>query len=210
MNELKLGSRYFKLDEERSSLNYTLEDNIIVDCDIDMNFLEGRYEEKIITPYIAINKISLDAEKLNDIKGNILRTSTLEESNKREDYLMLSEDEYKSFESLIVEIIDINEYKAHIIVSGVVVIDEKSDYKKEIFSIEANIKTKINPPTSVAQKVGSSINTIYKIMPGCFIIFGGMMTILTSEFSTDGVLIGGLLTIVGLVLLFVSLLKKEK
>lgn len=105
MNKLIIGSRSFNVDKENSYLNYSIENNIIISCDIEIDFLEGNYKGEKLSPFININTIPLNVEKLTDIKGKILSTNTKEESETREDYLMLYESE--PFEKLTVEIISI-------------------------------------------------------------------------------------------------------
>ena len=135
MNKLIIGSRSFNIDKENSSLNYSIENNKIISCDIEFNFLEESYKGEKMSPVININTIPLNVEKLTDIKGKILSTNTKEESETREDYLMLYESE--PFEKLTVEIISIENSTAHIKLSGVAF---TSPQKKEEFKLEATIK----------------------------------------------------------------------
>lgn len=135
MNKLIIGSRSFNIDKENSSLNYSIENNKIISCDIEVNFLEESYKGEKMSPIININTIPLNVEKLTDIKGKILSTNTKEESETREDYLMLYESE--PFEKLTVEIISIENSTAHIKLSGVAF---TSPQKKEEFKLEATIK----------------------------------------------------------------------
>ena len=135
MNKLIIGSRSFKIDKDNSSLNYSIENNKIISCDIEFNFLEESYKGEKMSPVININTIPLNVEKLTDIKGKILSTNTMEESETREDYLMLYESE--PFEKLTVEIISIENSTAHIKLSGVAF---TSPQKKEEFKLEATIK----------------------------------------------------------------------
>lgn len=135
MNKLIIGSRSFNIDKENSSLNYSIENNKIISCDIEVNFLEESYKGEKMSPVININTIPLNVEKLTDIKGKILSTNTKEESETREDYLMLYESE--PFEKLTVEIISIENSTAHIKLSGVAF---TSPQKKEEFKLETIIK----------------------------------------------------------------------
>lgn len=135
MNKLIIGSRSFKIDKDNSSLNYSIENNKIISCDIEFNFLEESYKGEKMSPVININTIPLNVEKLTDIKGKILSTNTMEESETREDYLMLYESE--PFEKLTVEIISIENSTAHIKLSGIAF---TSPQKKEDFKLETIIK----------------------------------------------------------------------
>ena len=59
MNKLIIGSRSFNIDKENSFLNYSVENNKIISCDLEINFLEGNYKGEKLTPFININTIPL-------------------------------------------------------------------------------------------------------------------------------------------------------
>ena len=186
MNKLIIGSRSFKIDKENSSLNYSIENNKIISCDIEVNFLEESYKGEKMSPVININTIPLNVEKLTDIKGKILSTNTKEESETREDYLMLYESE--PFEKLTVEIISIENSTAHIKLSGVAF---TSPQKKEEFKLEATIKvssyaelkknnkekTTNNKPKNKDKVIGNTIISIIFTLVGLYALVTGTHSI---------------------------------
>ncbi len=186
MNKLIIGSRSFNIDKENSFLNYSVENNKIISCDLEINFLEGNYKEEKLTPFININTIPLNVEKLTDIKGKILSTNTKEESETREDYLMLYESE--PFEKLIVEIISIENSTAHIKLSGVAF---TSPQKKEEFKLEATIKVSSyaelkknnkekatnNKPKNKDKFIGNTIISIIFTLVGLYALVTGTHSI---------------------------------
>ena len=203
MNELIIGSRSFKINEESSSLYYSVENNKIVSCDIEMDFLEGNYKNEKISPIININTIPLNVEKIMDLKGIILSTKTPEESDTREDYLMLYESE--PFEKLTVEIISIKENKAHIKLSGIAITDGYTKpYKKEEFKVEAMIKAtsydelkKNNQKTPLNNKhiskdtlIGNSIISMIFIAIGIYAIISGKSTMENKILAIGTILFG--------------------
>ena len=186
MNKLIIGSRSFKIDKDNSSLNYSIENNKIISCDIEFNFLEESYKGEKMSPVININTIPLNVEKLTDIKGKILSTNTMEESETREDYLMLYESE--PFEKLTVEIISIENSTAHIKLSGVAF---TSPQKKEEFKLEATIKvssyaelkknnkvkTTNNKPKNKDKVIGNTIISIIFTLVGLYALVTGTHSI---------------------------------
>ena len=186
MNKLIIGSRSFNIDKENSSLNYSIENNKIISCDIEFNFLEESYKGEKMSPVININTIPLNVEKLTDIKGKILSTNTMEESETREDYLMLYESE--PFEKLTVEIISIENSTAHIKLSGVAF---TSPQKKEEFKLEATIKvssyaelkknnkekTTNNKPKNKDKVIGNTIISIIFTLVGLYALVTGTHSI---------------------------------
>lgn len=186
MNKLIIGSRSFKIDKDNSSLNYSIENNKIISCDIEFNFLEESYKGEKMSPVININTIPLNVEKLTDIKGKILSTNTKEESETREDYLMLYESE--PFEKLTVEIISIENSTAHIKLSGVAF---TSPQKKEEFKLEATIKvssyaelkknnkekTTNNKPKNKDKVIGNTIISIIFTLVGLYALVTGTHSI---------------------------------
>ena len=186
MNKLIIGSRSFKIDKENSYLNYSIENNKIISCDIEFNFLEESYKGEKMSPVININTIPLNVEKLTDIKGKILSTNTMEESETREDYLMLYESE--PFEKLTVEIISIENSTAHIKLSGVAF---TSPQKKEEFKLEATIKvssyaelkknnkekTTNNKPKNKDKVIGNTIISIIFTLVGLYALVTGTHSI---------------------------------
>ena len=186
MNKLIIGSRSFKIDKENSYLNYSIENNIIISCDIEVNFLEESYKGEKMSPVININTIPLNVEKLTDIKGKILSTNTMEESETREDYLMLYESE--PFEKLTVEIISIENSTAHIKLSGVAF---TSPQKKEELNLEATIKvssyaelkknnkekTTNNKPKNKDKVIGNTIISIIFTLVGLYALVTGTHSI---------------------------------
>ena len=186
MNKLIIGSRSFNIDKENSFLNYSVENNKIISCDLEINFLEGNYKGEKLTPFININTIPLNVEKLTDIKGKILSTNTKEESETREDYLMLYESE--PFEKLTVEIISIENSTAHIKLSGVAF---TSPQKKEEFKLEATIKvssyaelkknnkekTTNNKPKNKDKVIGNTIISIIFTLVGLYALVTGTHSI---------------------------------
>ena len=186
MNKLIIGSRSFNIDKENSFLNYSVENNKIISCDLEINFLEGNYKGEKLTPFININTIPLNVEKLTDIKGKILSTNTMEESETREDYLMLYESE--PFEKLTVEIISIENSTAHIKLSGVAF---TSPQKKEEFKLEATIKvssyaelkknnkekTTNNKPKNKDKVIGNTIISIIFTLVGLYALVTGTHSI---------------------------------
>lgn len=186
MNKLIIGSRSFNVDKENSYLNYSIENNIIISCDIEIDFLEGNYKGEKLSPFININTIPLNVEKLTDIKGKILSTNTKEESETREDYLMLYESE--PFEKLTVEIISIENSTAHIKLSGVAF---TSPQKKEDFKLEATIKlfsydelkknnkekTTNYKPKNKDKVIGNTIISIIFTLVGLYVLVTGTHSI---------------------------------
>ena len=186
MNKLIIGSRSFNIDKENSFLNYSVENNKIISCDIEVNFLEESYKGEKMSPIININTIPLNVEKLTDIKGKILSTNTKEESETREDYLMLYESE--PFEKLTVEIISIENSTAHIKLSGVAF---TSPQKKEEFKLEATIKvssyaelkknnkekTTNNKPKNKDKVIGNTIISIIFTLVGLYALVTGTHSI---------------------------------
>ena len=186
MNKLIIGSRSFNIDKENSFLNYSVENNKIISCDLEINFLEGNYKGEKLTPFININTIPLNVEKLTYIKGKILSTNTKEESETREDYLMLYESE--PFEKLTVEIISIENSAAHIKLSGVAF---TSPQKKEEFKLEATIKvssyaelkknnkekTTNNKPKNKDKFIGNTIISIIFTLVGLYALVTGTHSI---------------------------------
>ena len=186
MNKLIIGSRSFKIDKDNSSLNYSIENNKIISCDIEFNFLEESYKGEKMSPVININTIPLNVEKLTDIKGKILSTNTMEESETREDYLMLYESE--PFEKLTVEIISIENSTAHIKLSGVAF---TSPQKKEELNLEATIKvssyaelkknnkekTTNNKPKNKDKVIGNTIISIIFTLVGLYALVTGTHSI---------------------------------
>ncbi len=186
MNKLIIGSRSFNIDKENSFLNYSVENNKIISCDLEINFLEGNYKGEKLTPFININTIPLNVEKLTDIKGKILSTNTKEESETREDYLMLYESE--PFEKLTVEIISIENSTAHIKLSGVAF---TSPQKKEELNLEATIKvssyaelkknnkekTTNNKPKNKDKVIGNTIISIIFTLVGLYALVTGTHSI---------------------------------
>ena len=199
MNKLIIGSRSFNIDKENSSLNYSIENNKIISCDIEVNFLEESYKGEKMSPVININTIPLNVEKLTDIKGKILSTNTKEESETREDYLMLYESE--PFEKLTVEIISIENSTAHIKLSGVAF---TSPQKKEEFKLETIIKVssyaelkKNNKEKTTNYKPKNKDKVIGNTIISIIITLVGLYALVTGTHSIENI-IGCIIIIFGL------------
>ena len=199
MNKLIIGSRSFNIDKENSSLNYSIENNKIISCDIEVNFLEESYKGEKMSPVININTIPLNVEKLTDIKGKILSTNTKEESETREDYLMLYESE--PFEKLTVEIISIENSTAHIKLSGVAF---TSPQKKEEFKLETIIKVssyaelkKNNKEKTTNYKPKNKDKVIVNTIISIIFTLVGLYALVTGTHSIENI-IGCIIIIFGL------------
>ena len=141
MSTLKLGKNSFTYDKNTSYLEYSVENNKIVSCNLEINFLEGQFYNEGVSPTIFINDIELDKKNLKDLKGILLKTNTPEQSDEREDYLQLIESE--PFEKLTIEVLDINDYSADIKLKGIAITNGYSKpYKKESFELEVKINVK--------------------------------------------------------------------
>lgn len=128
-NYLSLGDKKYKLNTNESYFEVSVNsENKITSCNLTLNFLEGKYNNELVEPEIIINNHTLNINKLEDLKNKTLTVSNVQESLKREDSFYLYEFEpFLKYELIVKEI---DEEKAHIIITGTAITNDISPSSK--------------------------------------------------------------------------------
>ena len=139
---LKLGEICFGLKENKSSLSIEYNDKNFISINLELSFEDGEYNDLEVSPYIEINYIKTSTNKLDDLKGILFELNDVNESLSRGDRFYLNESE--PFVKYKIEILEIDEQKAHIKLNGIGITDGYSKpYKTENFTVDAIIPIKI-------------------------------------------------------------------
>lgn len=139
---LKLGEKHFELKENESNLSIRCVDNAFNSVSISLSFEDGEYNEIPVSPYIEINNIEISINKLEDLKGILFEINNVDKSFEREDIFYLNESE--PFVKYKIEILEIDEYKAHIMLNRIGITDGYSDpYMTDKVIVDAIVSLKI-------------------------------------------------------------------
>lgn len=134
---LKIGGKYSfedNLSNRRSCLMFFDEDDP-VSWSVDIGFSEEDFGDETVSPVICINPIDTDKNSVEELVGEKIRVTTIEECDDREDTFYIFESE--PMVSYELEVLEIKEGKAHIRCSGIMIVDGYSDpYEEEKFEID--------------------------------------------------------------------------
>ena len=102
---------------------------------MDIGFCEGDFGDETVVPAICINPIDTDKNSVEELVGEKIRVTTIEECDDREDTFYIFESE--PMVSYEVEVLEIKDSKARIRCSGIMIVDGYSDpYEEEKFEID--------------------------------------------------------------------------
>lgn len=116
---------YFKGDEEEPAF-----------WSVDIGFCEGDFHGEEIRPSLSINSIDTVKESVSDLIGESFAIKKIEESCDREDTFYIYE--HEPLVSYQLKILEIEDHKAHIKCSGILVVDGYAKpYTTEKFEIDS-------------------------------------------------------------------------
>ena len=137
---LKIGDKYsFEVSyaDRQSCLMFFKEDDSS-SWSLDIGFCEGDFGDETVVPAICINPIDTDKNSVEELVGEKIRVTTIEECDDREDTFYIYESE--PMISYKLEIIEIKDDNAHIRCTGVLIVDGYADpIEKEYFEIDSLI-----------------------------------------------------------------------
>lgn len=142
-NILKIGNVNFSLINEKSSLDLDVENGKITECSLFCKFNGNEYDGIEVFPNIEINNIVVLKDKIEDLVGNLFELNDVNLSYERDDSFYLYESE--PFESYKINVLEIDNVSAHILISGIGITDGYSEpYKVDKFIADVNIPVKIH------------------------------------------------------------------
>ena len=135
---LKIGDKYsFEVSyaDRQSCLMFFKEDDSS-SWSLDIGFCEGDFGDETVVPAICINPIDTDKNSVEELVGEKIRVTTIEECDDREDTFYLYESE--PMVSYDLEVLEIRDNRAHLICKGILIVDGYSEpYIQESFEIDS-------------------------------------------------------------------------
>lgn len=142
INYLKLGNNNFKLIVNESSLLIYYLDDKITECYIECKFDEGEYAGLDVFPNLEIGDIPVSKNKIEELTGTLFEMNDVNESFERGDSFYLTESE--PFINYKVDILEIDNTMAHVLINGICITDGYSKpYKTDNFIVDAIIPIEI-------------------------------------------------------------------
>lgn len=182
-NKLILKDSEFELDSDKSVFYITKKNNRVVSWGLDCKFLEGKFEDNVVSPSIQISDVAVDKENVNDLVGMIGSIDNPEESFKREDGLYLFE--FEPFMKYKLECLEINEAFIKVKFSDTEVITDgySKPYKTSDMELECVLPIKVSYEKSVEENKKTDVNKNKKNDSLKFVIgWGIILAIVTFAF----------------------------
>ncbi len=177
-NKLVLKDATFELNSEESIFYITKKNNRVISWGLDCKFLEGKFEDNVVSPSIQINDVMVDKESINDLVGMISSIDNPEDSFKREDGLYLFE--FEPFAKYKLECLEINEVFIKIKFSDAEVITDgySKPYKTSDMKLECVLPIKVSYEKENVDDKNRAVNKNKK-SDGIKFVFGwGLMLIM--------------------------------
>ena len=135
---LKIGDKF--LFEEnllnRQTCFMFFKENNSVSWSVDIGFKNGNFGDEILAPAICINPIDTDKNSVEELVGEKIRVTTIEECDDREDTFYIYE--FEPMVSYELEVLEIKDSRVHIRCNGILIVDGYSTpYLQESFEIDS-------------------------------------------------------------------------
>lgn len=135
---LNLGGNIFEVrdcHETRLFIMESDEEEGTLTLSVDIWFNDGEYDGEDVGPSICINEHETGVSDISQMVGTVYSVDNIEEADEREDSFYLFE--HEPMENYTLEITEIKDNEAHIVIKGTAVTDGYADpYQTSEFSID--------------------------------------------------------------------------